>query len=221
MRRNTCRSDFVRCQAKTCKQPRVAYCGQGDAAVRQIASMNDSYGYTIVNCVWPHYSSISNSQLTQADDVFVHTSGRSRSMYFVDYLDPYLPFWGAVRGVYISDPTQAACPKACSMCGSDPATRARSHTSGIYLPWKSYLVRWESIIICPACEVYQLTYSTIVLLYCTAVLQLLLPLQLLLLLLLLLLYTATANTPAIILLLLLLLIPYYCYCCYYYYYYYY
>ena len=34
--------------------------GQGDAAVRQIASTNDSYGYTIVNCVWPHYySSIS------------------------------------------------------------------------------------------------------------------------------------------------------------------
>ena len=28
----------------------------GDAAVRQVASMNDSYGLTIVNCVWPHYS---------------------------------------------------------------------------------------------------------------------------------------------------------------------
>ena len=73
---------------------------QGDAADRQIASMNDSYGYTIVNCVWPHYSSISqlagvfvtNSQLTQADDVFVYTSDRSRSMYYVDHLDPNLPF---------------------------------------------------------------------------------------------------------------------------------
>ena len=59
MRRNTCRSDFVRCQAKTWKQPCVAFRGQGDAAVRQIASMSDSYGYTIVKCVWPHYSSIS------------------------------------------------------------------------------------------------------------------------------------------------------------------
>ena len=62
MRRNTCRSEFVRYQAKTWKQPCVAFRGQGDAAVRQIASMNDSYGYTIVNCVWPHYSS-SISQL--------------------------------------------------------------------------------------------------------------------------------------------------------------
>ena len=79
----------------------MAFRGQGDAAVRQIASMNDSYGYTIiVKCVWPHYSSISqlagvfvtNSQLTQADDVFVYTSDRSRSMYYVDHLDPNLPF---------------------------------------------------------------------------------------------------------------------------------
>ena len=52
MRRNTCRSDLFRYQAKTC----VAFRGQGDAAVRQIANMNYSYGYTIVNCVWPHYS---------------------------------------------------------------------------------------------------------------------------------------------------------------------
>ena len=59
MRRNTCRSNFVRYQAKTWKQPCVAFRGEGDAAVRQIASVNDSYGYTIVNCVWPHYSSIS------------------------------------------------------------------------------------------------------------------------------------------------------------------
>ena len=58
----------------------MAFRGQGDAAVRQIASMNDSYGYTIVDCVWPHYSSsisqlaaffVTNSQLTQADDVFL------------------------------------------------------------------------------------------------------------------------------------------------------
>ena len=53
-RRNTYRSDFVRYQAATWKQPCVAFRGQGDAAVRQIASMNDSYGYTIVNCVCPH-----------------------------------------------------------------------------------------------------------------------------------------------------------------------
>ena len=37
----------------------MAFRGQGDAAVRQIASMNDSYGYTIVNCVRQHYGSIS------------------------------------------------------------------------------------------------------------------------------------------------------------------
>ena len=59
MRRNTCRSGFVRYQAKTWKQPCVAFGGQGhDATVRQIASRNDYYGYTIVNCVWPQYSSI-------------------------------------------------------------------------------------------------------------------------------------------------------------------
>ena len=83
----------------------------GDAAVRQVASMNDSYGLTIVNCVWPQYNSISqlagvrffvtNSQLTQADDVFVYTSDRSRSMYYVDHLDPNLPFWGAVQGLLL------------------------------------------------------------------------------------------------------------------------
>ena len=78
----------------------MAFRGQGDAAVRQIGSMNHSYGYTIVNYVWPHYNSITqlagifaaNSLLTQADDVFVCTSERSRSMYYVDYLDPNLPF---------------------------------------------------------------------------------------------------------------------------------
>ena len=98
MRRNTYRSDSVRYQAKTLKQPCVAFRGQGDGVVRQIASMDDSYGYTFVNCVWPHCSSISelagifcnkltadsgNSQLTQADDVFVHTLDISRSMYYV------------------------------------------------------------------------------------------------------------------------------------------
>ena len=36
----------------------MAFRGQSYAAVRQIASMNDSYGYTIVNYVWPHYSSV-------------------------------------------------------------------------------------------------------------------------------------------------------------------
>ena len=78
----------------------MAFRGQGDAAVRQIASMNDYYGYTIVKCVWPNYSSISrladifvtNSQLTQADNVFVNTSDRSRSMYYIDHLGPNLPF---------------------------------------------------------------------------------------------------------------------------------
>ena len=112
---------------------------------RSQASVNDSHGYTTVNFVWPHYSSVSqlagvfvtNSQLTQADHVFVYTSDRARSMYYVDHLDPNLPFWGAVKGLYITDPNQATCPRACSMCGSYPATWARSHRSGIYLPWKS------------------------------------------------------------------------------------
>ena len=92
---NKCRSDYVRYQAKPWKQPWVAFRGQGDAAVRQIASANDFYGYTIVKCVWLQYSSI--SQLTQADDVLVYTSDRSRSMYYVDHLDHNLPFWGAVQ----------------------------------------------------------------------------------------------------------------------------
>ena len=81
MRRNTRRSDFVQYQAKTWKQPCVAFRGQSDAAVRQIASMNDSYGYTVVNCVrhttvvsqsWLA-SFVTNSQLTQADEVFKYT----------------------------------------------------------------------------------------------------------------------------------------------------
>ena len=83
---------------------KTAVCGlsrcQGDAAVRQIASMNYSYGYTIVNCLWPRYSSISQLAgvfcnkliATQADDVFVYMSDRKRSMYYVDHLDPNLPF---------------------------------------------------------------------------------------------------------------------------------
>ena len=41
------------------QQPCVAFRAQGDAAVRQIASTKDSYGYTIVDWVWPHYSSTS------------------------------------------------------------------------------------------------------------------------------------------------------------------
>ena len=79
---------------------KTAVRGLSRAGVRQIASMNDSYGLTIVNSLWPRYSSISqlagvfvtNSQLTQADDVFVYTSDRSRSMCYVDHLDPNLPF---------------------------------------------------------------------------------------------------------------------------------
>ena len=59
VRRNTCRLDFLRYHAKTGKQPCVAFRGQGDVAVRQIASTNDFYRYTLVNFVWPHYSSIS------------------------------------------------------------------------------------------------------------------------------------------------------------------
>ena len=146
MRRNTCRSGFVRYQAKTWKQPCVAFRGQGDAAVRQTASMHDSYGYTIVNCVWPHHSSISQlvgvfcNKLT-ADAgwrrIYIYTSHRWRSMYYVDHVGPNLPFWGAVQGPYNTDPTQATWPRACSMCGSFPATWARSHRSGICLPWKS------------------------------------------------------------------------------------
>ena len=89
MRRNTCRSYFVKYQAKTWKQPCVAFRGECNAAVRQIASLNDSHGYTIVNCVWPHYNSISqlahvyvkNSQLTQADDVFIFTYVRQITIY--------------------------------------------------------------------------------------------------------------------------------------------
>ena len=111
MRRNTRRSDFVQYQAKTWKQPCVAFRGQSDAAVRQIASMNDSYGYTVVNCVrhttvvsqsWLA-SFVTNSQLTQADEVFKYTSDRSRSICYVDdNLDPNLPFWCACL-LYTSD----------------------------------------------------------------------------------------------------------------------
>ena len=112
---------------------------------QQIASMNDSYGYTTVNCVWPH-SSISElagvfcNKLT-ADAgwrrcICIYVD-RSRYMYYVDHLDPNLLFWGAVQGPHITDPTRATCPTACSICGSYPATWARSHRSGICLPWKS------------------------------------------------------------------------------------
>ena len=47
MRRNTRRSDLVGYQAETWQQPCVAFRGQGGAAVRQFASMNDSYRFTI------------------------------------------------------------------------------------------------------------------------------------------------------------------------------
>ena len=150
MRRNTCRSDFVRYQAKTWKQPCVAFRGQGDAAVRQIASMNDSYGYTIVNCVWPHYSSISQLAGVFCNKLTADAGWRRRictyvgqitiyvsCIMYIDHLDPNLPFWGAVQGLYFTDPTQTTCPRACSICGSYPATWTRWHRSGTYLPWKS------------------------------------------------------------------------------------
>ena len=148
MRRNTCRRDFVRYQAKTWKQPCVAFRSQGDAAVRQFASMNDSYGYTIVNCVWPHYCSISQlagvfcNKLTSAagwQRTCIYVGQITVYSFFIKiyHLDPNLPFWGAVQGLYVTDPTQPTCPRACSVCGFYPATWARSHRSGIYLPWKS------------------------------------------------------------------------------------
>ena len=94
-------------------------------------------GYTtVVSHNWLAFF-VTNLQLTQADDVFVYTSDRSRSMYYVDHLDPNLPSWGAVQGLYITDLTQTTCPRACSMGGTYPATQARSHRSGIDLPWKS------------------------------------------------------------------------------------
>ena len=144
MWRSTCRSDFVRSQAKTWKQPCVAFRGQGDAAVRQIASMNYSYGYTIVNCVWPHYSSISQlaGVLEQTHSwrrltTYLFIRRTDHDLCYVDNLNPNLAFWGAVQGLYIKDPTQATCPRACSMCGSYAATLAKSHRSGIYVLWKS------------------------------------------------------------------------------------
>ena len=103
--------------------------GQDDAAVKQIASMHDSYGYRIVNCVWPHYRSI-----LQLAGVFCNKLTADASMYYADHLDSNLLLLGAVQGLYTSDPTRTTCPRACSMCGSYPATRARSHRSGIYLP---------------------------------------------------------------------------------------
>ena len=50
---------FCSIRSENVKQLCVTFRGQDDAAVRQIANMNGYYGYTIVNCVWPHYSSIS------------------------------------------------------------------------------------------------------------------------------------------------------------------
>ena len=62
---------FCRFQCNSAQHMPVGFCSipnenmktsfrvQGNAAVRQIASMNHSYGYSIVNCVWPRYSSIS------------------------------------------------------------------------------------------------------------------------------------------------------------------
>ena len=64
---------FCSIPSENVKQPCVAFRGQGNAAVRQIASMNDSYWYTIVNFVWPHYSSIS-----QLAGVFVTLTADAR-----------------------------------------------------------------------------------------------------------------------------------------------
>ena len=50
---------FCSTPSEDVKQPCVAFRGQGDDPVRQISSMNGSYGYTIVNCVRSLYSSIS------------------------------------------------------------------------------------------------------------------------------------------------------------------
>ena len=94
MRRNTCRSDFVRYRAKTWKQPCVTFRGQGDAAVRQIVSMNYYYGYTIVNCVWPHYSGIS-----QLADVFCNKltadAGWRRIYIYVGQITIYVLCWSS------------------------------------------------------------------------------------------------------------------------------
>ena len=146
-RRNTYRSDFVRYQAATWKQPCVAFRGQGDAAVRQIASMNYCDWYTIVNAC-RHNTIVSqlagdlcNKLTTDADwrrvCIYVGQITNYVLPWYVDHLDPNLPFWGAVQGVYITDPTQATCPGACSICGSYPAMWARSHRSGIHQPRKS------------------------------------------------------------------------------------
>ena len=40
--------------------------------------------------------------------------GQITILYYVDHLDPNLPFWGAVQGLHITDPTPATCPKVCS-----------------------------------------------------------------------------------------------------------
>ena len=71
------------------KQPCVAFRGPGDAAatVKQIASMNDSYGYTIVNLVWPHYS----SSIAQLVGVFCNKltadAGRRRIYLYISRTD--------------------------------------------------------------------------------------------------------------------------------------
>ena len=141
MRRNTCRSDFVRYQTKRWEQPCVAFRGQGDAAVRHIASMNDSYGYTIVNCVWTHYSSISQlagvfwNKLT-ADAGWRRTCiyvGQITIYVLCRYLDPNLPFWGAVQGLYITgiQPRQHALEHA--VCVAPIPQRELGHTDQGYI----------------------------------------------------------------------------------------
>ena len=59
-------------------------------------------------------SSISNSQ-NWAGHSDIGKIMASWPAQLVDHLDTNLPFWGAVQGGYITDPTQATCPRACSL----------------------------------------------------------------------------------------------------------
>ena len=92
IRRNTCRSQFVRYKAKTWKQSCVILRRQRDDAVRQVARMNDCYGYTIVNCVWPQYSGMS-----QLDGVFCDKltadAGWWRICVYVGQIKIYVLLW--------------------------------------------------------------------------------------------------------------------------------
>ena len=70
--------------------------------------------------------------------------------------------------VYSTDPTQEACPRLCRLCGSHPATWARSYRPGIFclpwmlwMPWKvcrSWSGNW---CICPMCERFHRPSSSV------------------------------------------------------------